>query len=420
MTHWILKSAACLAIAMLLQPAFGVTYYIAAAASGGNDANSGLIGNPWLTFAKATNIATSPILTGDTVLLNRGDTWFECFTHPTNYTTLSYYGTGPAPVINGGGIQDACVATAKAGTITEGLVLTNGGATLYSCGAFTNYILNCVVMKAGFDGISGGNGSLTVASNCFISSVGDDGFTLHDTSLGLVEYSIFTNNASGINNSGTSMALTVNNCVFINNVGFDVGPLNLCTSVFTRCIWRGRIGGGGSLSLYGPSGDDTTTFNYCLFDATPFAGSSATPEFGCATNTYLNNCTFVGSSNGRFIIGAGTTYATNCIFKGWWKLAEFFGGTFVADHCIFNSITTSNATTVTSFVSGADPQFISSSDFRLQSTSPAINAGVYIGLTSDLAGNAVSNPPEVGAYEFPGVKLSISGKAEISGKVKTQ
>src|ERR1035437_221983 len=47
-----------------------------------------------------------------------------------------------------------------------------------------------------------------------------------------------------------------------------------------------------------------------------------------------------------------------------------------------------------------DPLFVSSTDFHLQSGSPAIGKGVSVaGLTTDYAGNKVNNPPSIGAYE---------------------
>lgn len=48
----------------------------------------------------------------------------------------------------------------------------------------------------------------------------------------------------------------------------------------------------------------------------------------------------------------------------------------------------------------SDPLFVSSSDFRLQLGSPAINAGVSVGLTQDFWGRPVGNPPEIGAHEY--------------------
>ena len=57
---------------------------------------------------------------------------------------------------------------------------------------------------------------------------------------------------------------------------------------------------------------------------------------------------------------------------------------------------------------GADPGFVSSSDFNLQDTSPAIDAGTHIegitrncpGACTDYAGNPVYGLPDIGAYEY--------------------
>lgn len=46
-----------------------------------------------------------------------------------------------------------------------------------------------------------------------------------------------------------------------------------------------------------------------------------------------------------------------------------------------------------------DPDFLLSNNFHLQESSPAIDAGEYVGITTDFDGNSVSDPPEIGAYE---------------------
>ena len=48
----------------------------------------------------------------------------------------------------------------------------------------------------------------------------------------------------------------------------------------------------------------------------------------------------------------------------------------------------------------ADPLFVSTTNFQLQTTSPAIGEGVNIGLKTDYDGNAFKNPPSIGAYEY--------------------
>ncbi len=46
-----------------------------------------------------------------------------------------------------------------------------------------------------------------------------------------------------------------------------------------------------------------------------------------------------------------------------------------------------------------NPNLVSSSDFHLQAGSPAIGAGINVGLTSDYDGHAINNPPSIGALE---------------------
>jgi hypothetical protein len=52
--------------------------------------------------------------------------------------------------------------------------------------------------------------------------------------------------------------------------------------------------------------------------------------------------------------------------------------------------------------SASDPLFVSTSDFHLQATSPCINAGANVSLTTDYAGNVVpkGSAPDIGAYEW--------------------
>lgn len=57
-----------------------------------------------------------------------------------------------------------------------------------------------------------------------------------------------------------------------------------------------------------------------------------------------------------------------------------------------SDITTGNIT--------SDPLFVSASDFRLQSGSPCINAGIDVGLETDYLGNPIRGLPDIGAYEW--------------------
>ena len=81
----------------------------------------------------------------------------------------------------------------------------------------------------------------------------------------------------------------------------------------------------------------------------------------------------------------------------------------IENNCLYDNgtdINTATATltneTIQNNLLATDPLFVSSSDFRLQSISPCINAGLSVGLTSDFAGHRVpqNDTVDIGAYEY--------------------
>jgi hypothetical protein len=85
-------------------------------------------------------------------------------------------------------------------------------------------------------------------------------------------------------------------------------------------------------------------------------------------------------------------------------------GLYIKNNIFYNS-GNSNAVkltgTPTNYVNSGNinlnPLFVNAAggDFHLQAGSPAINNGTNVGLISDFAKNPVSNPPEIGVYEYP-------------------
>lgn len=64
-----------------------------------------------------------------------------------------------------------------------------------------------------------------------------------------------------------------------------------------------------------------------------------------------------------------------------------------------------------------DPLFTdeSSNDFHIQANSPAIKAGVNVGLSSDFDGNVLVGDPDIGVFEFSGVPVSFNYTLTNSG-----
>lgn len=131
---------------------------------------------------------------------------------------------------------------------------------------------------------------------------------------------------------------------------------------------------------------------------------------------FLNNVVYNPTLTGTTIMDSedsGNTF-TNIVFRnnicqGFYNAVKWDHGT-VDGLSIENNLTylvtnlhaltgVSNST-VQNNILATDPLFVSSTDFHLQSTSPAINAGIDVGLLSDYLGNPIIGLPDIGAYEW--------------------
>jgi hypothetical protein len=136
---------------------------------------------------------------------------------------------------------------------------------------------------------------------------------------------------------------------------------------------------------------------------------------------FLNNTIYAGAegvaanSGLRFDFPGPCTdlYVRNNIIEGFNVFAIYFGGKPIERASVENNIFYNNAsntadsggTTITSKTEKnnriVNPSFVSSSDFHLQGTSPAIGAGIDVGLVTDKDGVVWNKPPSIGAYEYP-------------------
>lgn len=95
-----------------------------------------------------------------------------------------------------------------------------------------------------------------------------------------------------------------------------------------------------------------------------------------AGTVILDNNLYYNTEATRLIAWRGTSYSTA-------QLAAFRTATGQETHGIV----------------GQNPNFVSASDYHLQAGSPAINAGVDVGLTTDCERNPIVGLPDIGAYE---------------------
>ena len=122
---------------------------------------------------------------------------------------------------------------------------------------------------------------------------------------------------------------------------------------------------------------------------------------------YLQDCTglievknniYKNTGSGAFLY---SKYITNKEID--YNIFDLSGGAIIAEVNNVEYSVLATYQSVTGFDANSlatDPLFISTSDFRLQDESPAINAGVDVGLTTDFLGNPIVGLPDIGAYEY--------------------
>ena len=232
-------------------------------------------------------------------------------------------------------------------------------------------------------------------------------------------------NGGGMYNSYSSP--TVTNCTFSENaanVGGGMRNINSSPTV-TDCTFSENAAytGGGMRS----SSDSSPTVTNCTFSENAADYGGGMSNYSSDSSLTVTNCTFSENAakyGGGMYNHYSSPTVTNCIF--WDDSASSSGPE------IYN---TDYSTTITySIVEGgytgtgnlnADPLFVSSTDLRLQSGSPAIDVGddtaVPAGVTTDLDGNprfacdaaaydagvdagadggAAGCPVDMGAYEY--------------------
>jgi hypothetical protein len=374
--------------------AWAATYYTA---SNGNDNNPGTQGLPFRTIVKGMRTAQTP---GD-VLNVRAGTYNEVI---DNVTVNPYPSGSPGNPITIRAMPGEIATIAGSGDHTFGLGIASHDLV------FNGFIFDG---ENSFSTISIGDESQPEStfahdvtfSNNEIRHSGGCGGGYH--TVGLVS-------SNGSNCSVTGIRLTWrNNYIHTSWCGYGFysgGHDN---------IWEGNIienNAGFGIQLY--DGYNFGGVNNNIIRNNIFRSNGFIRQFGAMTlwhgtgnlvynNLILNNYdgisvgrnqsglqvynnTVVGNNNGIY-----TSYNTslNTIIRGniVWQSGDIHDGVpgvgTVQDHNLV----------------GVNPLFVSSSDYHLQTGSPAINTGVcFSAVPTDYAGTTRTAPCEIGAYEFGG------------------
>lgn len=345
-----------LALLLAAGSAQAATFYVDADAGAGGD---GSIGTPWDALADITADAIAP---GDTVLLQRGDTFAALLTVPEsgsagNPITIGAYGTGARPIITGSDTRDQCVYISSLNYITlEDLDLRDA---VVSCldidGTSANIVVNDVTASGS------GNQAFQMedsASAAFTNIVGtgctDDGFSMHDSTVATITSGTFTLNAEGINIiaaaqlTASDITLSTNTThgiyVAANTGGvtatFDgvdssdyirtaAGATAHFTDLVLHDVEQDGVLCAGLMSFTGGS------MINCAGNAVYISGTQGT------TTATLTGVLISGCTDMQIDVPAGTLIANNCIFRGVasakYAIAVRTGDQAHIKHCVFTS-----------------------------------------------------------------------------------
>lgn len=272
----------------------------------------------------------------------------------------------------------------------------------------------CTATGSGLYGFYAQEGSYNIIYNHCIATHGNsDGFGVTDTSL--VSHDITYNFCeSSYNGNKTSQTdgdgftthfntyhILLNNCITHHNTASGYAMVGTSSGHIYNSIAYANAGnwsleGGGKLNQVRGG------FNFSLTGNNPTTGTG----WAIKNNIGLQNYPWEVMSY------ADLTYL-DMDYNNYYPISDSKFASFdaVADvsWVIYNQTRETH-----SF--NADPLFVSSSNFHLLPTSPAINAGVDVGLTSDYDGNPKSGANwDIGAYEFQDSTVPVTTASVPTG-----
>lgn len=302
-------------------------------------------------------------------------------------------------------------------TTFSGITLTNTAAIQANAVASPNVTVNNCVFNANGRGIWYQNAStaaaLTITGSTFTANTSSP--VEFRTAAGTHTFSMSRSSISQA--AGSAMRLYF----FFNTGGADMNVtanIDRCSFTQTATTITNLFAVSGTATTAGAGSNVNVTVTNSLFNLTS-AGTAAPAISNIDTsgaprkaNLTIRHSTFILGAAGQSAVYAGTdTNATvnvaNSIVSGpgtALKTAASTTSTITSGKNLFNGGTVSSGSGIT--LSGTEitaaPDFVGASDFHLNATSPAVDAGAALGVVVDLDGNVRPSGagPDLGAYEY--------------------
>ena len=412
-------------------PQSGTTYYVSTT---GNDRASGDIDHPFATIKHCVNKGD-----GNTCYLRAGIYNEYNIIISNNHTTVLSY-PGESVIVDGAGMPNTNGTyvfwiTGRNNALSGVTIQNSGWYGLYVSGDY-NTITNVFVQHSWQHGILV-TGTYNVIDNCdayyncksneYAARIGGTwaaGMTIayngdHST---IKNSRVWNNWGEGLSTFKSTNTTLEHNTVWDNytvNLYIDttVGSkitrnyVYLTDNDVTTDHHLGAAGHKTAMSVCdetGPFLSSDNEISYNVMDARVsaevFTWLSCQPGSGLVNFTIANN-TIVGEDTGIYIndgYHSGTVFKNNIVYQrdGATRMVGSANGITYSNNLWNRADRNVNLAGIGDII--GDPLFVSSTDFHLRASSPCIDAGTNVGLTTDYDGNVVpfGAYPNIGAYEY--------------------
>jgi len=351
-------------------------YYVAKT---GSDNNAGTSAAPFLTIQKAANVAVA-----GKVIIVRDGVYSSTAQYMTtisrggsagNYITFKSENDGGA-ILDGGNVSEygITIMYGQSYVRIEGFEIRNFLSHGLMCNGGSKVISNVVIHGCNFHDIG---------KTCDSQPYGRDAMYLKNTTGFIIENNKIHDigrYAPGENGCSPSNAYYKNHD---HGIYVDGGTnMNIRYNVFYKC------NRGWALHFYPTASSGINIYNNTFDLANPYRDGSSIIFATSMTNVNVKNNIFNGQTNYAIEADAvsysGVVISRNICHGG-------VGG--MTDN-------SRSGITVSGNLTNTDPKLVNSAayNFILQSTSPAIHAGVNVGLIADFMNNPIVGLPDIGAY----------------------